>query len=41
MMIFGFGGTFLTVPLMHALGSTHSAMTAFALNLGALAIRMR
>lgn len=38
MMIFGFGGTFLTVPLMHALGATHSAMTAFALNLGALAI---
>ncbi|MFM0666937.1 MFS transporter [Paraburkholderia sediminicola] len=38
MMIFGVGGTFLTVPLMHALGSTHSALTAFALNLAALGI---
>ncbi|MFM0152073.1 MFS transporter [Paraburkholderia sediminicola] len=38
MLIFGIGGTFLTVPLMHALGATHSALTAFALNLGALAI---
>ncbi|WP_144107461.1 MFS transporter [Paraburkholderia sp. BCC1886] len=38
MMIFGVGGTFLTVPLMHALGTTHSAFTAFALNLAALAI---
>jgi MHS family alpha-ketoglutarate permease-like MFS transporter len=38
MMIFGVGGTFLTVPLMHALGATHSAMTAFALNLAALGI---
>lgn len=38
MLIFGVGGTFLTVPLMHALGATHSALTAFALNLGALAI---
>jgi MHS family alpha-ketoglutarate permease-like MFS transporter len=38
MMIFGVGGTFLTVPLMHALGATHSALTAFALNLGALGI---
>jgi MHS family alpha-ketoglutarate permease-like MFS transporter len=38
MMIFGVGGTFLTVPLMHALGATHSALTAFALNLAALGI---
>ncbi|WP_118183706.1 MFS transporter [Paraburkholderia phosphatilytica] len=38
MMIFGFGGTFLTVPLMHALGTTHSAWTAFGLSLAALAI---
>lgn len=38
MMIFGIGGTFLTVPLMHALGATHSALTAFALNLAALGI---
>jgi MHS family alpha-ketoglutarate permease-like MFS transporter len=38
MMIFGVGGTFLTVPLMHALGTTHSALTAFALNLAALGI---
>ncbi|TCK36779.1 MHS family alpha-ketoglutarate permease-like MFS transporter [Paraburkholderia sp. BL8N3] len=38
LMIFGVGGTFLTVPLMHALGTTHSALTAFALNLAALGI---
>jgi MHS family alpha-ketoglutarate permease-like MFS transporter len=38
MLMFGIGGTFLTVPLMHALGSAHSAYVAFALNLGALAI---
>ena len=38
MLIFGVGGTFLTVPLMHALGATHSALTAFALNLAALGI---
>ncbi|MFM0056025.1 MFS transporter [Paraburkholderia phytofirmans] len=38
MMIFGVGGTFLTVPLMHALGATHGALTAFALNLAALGI---
>jgi MHS family alpha-ketoglutarate permease-like MFS transporter len=38
MMIFGVGGTFLTVPLMHALGATQSALTAFALNLAALGI---
>ncbi|HVE06956.1 MAG TPA: MFS transporter [Paraburkholderia sp.] len=36
LMIFGFGGTFLTVPLMHALGATHNPWTAFALNLAAL-----
>jgi MFS transporter, MHS family, alpha-ketoglutarate permease len=36
LLIFGFGGTFLTVPLMHALGATHHAWTAFALNLAAL-----
>ncbi|SDH35402.1 MFS transporter, MHS family, alpha-ketoglutarate permease [Paraburkholderia steynii] len=38
MLIFGIGGTFCTVPLMHALGSTHSVWAAFALNLAALAI---
>lgn len=38
MLIFGVGGTFLTVPLMHALGLTHNAWAAFALNLAALAI---
>ena len=38
MMIFGIGGTFCTIPLMHALGATHSMATAFALNLAALAI---
>jgi MHS family alpha-ketoglutarate permease-like MFS transporter len=38
MLMFGIGGTFLTVPLMHALGEAHSVYAAFALNLGALAI---
>ncbi|KXU84413.1 alpha-ketoglutarate transporter [Paraburkholderia monticola] len=38
MLIFGIGGTFFTVPLMHALGTTHSVWAAFALNLAALAI---
>lgn len=38
MLIFGFGGTFVTVPLMRALGATHSAWVAFGLNLAALAI---
>jgi MFS transporter, MHS family, alpha-ketoglutarate permease len=38
MLIFGVGGTFCTVPLMHALGTTHSVWAAFALNLAALAI---
>lgn len=38
MMIFGFGGTFLTVPIMHALGHTRSGSTAFLLNLAALGI---
>ena len=38
MLIFGLGGTFCTVPLMHALGSTHSVWAAFALNLAALGI---
>jgi MHS family alpha-ketoglutarate permease-like MFS transporter len=38
MLIFGIGGTFCTVPLMHALGTTHSVWAAFALNLAALAI---
>lgn len=38
MLIFGFGGTFATVPLMRALGATHSAWVAFGLNLAALAI---
>jgi MHS family alpha-ketoglutarate permease-like MFS transporter len=36
--VFGIGGTFLTVPRMHALGATHSTLTAFALNLAALGI---
>ncbi len=31
MMIFGIGGTFLTIPIMHALGETHSGTTAFLL----------
>lgn len=38
MMIFGIGGTFLTIPIMHALGSTNSTGTAFLLNLAALGI---
>jgi MHS family alpha-ketoglutarate permease-like MFS transporter len=38
MLIFGIGGTFCTVPLMHALGTTHSVWAAFALNLAALGI---
>ncbi|WP_233859710.1 MFS transporter [Paraburkholderia sp. HD33-4] len=38
MLVFGVGGTFCTVPLMHALGATHSVWVAFALNLAALAI---
>ena len=38
MMIFGFGGTFLTIPIMHALGTTKSTGTAFLLNLAALGI---
>ena len=38
MLLFGIGGTFLTVPLMHALGHAQSALIAFALNLAALAI---
>jgi MHS family alpha-ketoglutarate permease-like MFS transporter len=38
LLIFGVGGTFLTVPLMRALGATHDVWTAFALNLAALAI---
>ncbi|MEX3933697.1 MFS transporter [Paraburkholderia phymatum] len=38
MLIFGVGGTFCTVPLMHALGTTHSVWAAFALNLAALGI---
>jgi MHS family alpha-ketoglutarate permease-like MFS transporter len=38
MLVFGIGGTFGTVPLMHALGTTHSVWAAFALNLAALAI---
>src|ERR1700744_6097555 len=38
MMIFGVGGTFLTVPLMHALGGTPSAVPAFALTLAGLGI---
>jgi MHS family alpha-ketoglutarate permease-like MFS transporter len=38
MMIFGIGGTFLTIPIMHALGETHSGTTAFLLNLAALGI---
>ncbi|RZF25634.1 MFS transporter [Paraburkholderia sp. UYCP14C] len=38
MLVFGIGGTFCTVPLMHALGATHSVWVAFALNLAALAI---
>jgi MHS family alpha-ketoglutarate permease-like MFS transporter len=38
MLIFGLGGTFLTVPIMRALGQTHSAGTAFLLSLAGLAI---
>jgi len=38
MLIFGCGGTFLTVPIMQALGETHSAGVAFLLNLAGLAI---
>lgn len=38
MLIFGIGGTFCTIPLMHALGATHNVWAAFALNLAALAI---
>jgi MHS family alpha-ketoglutarate permease-like MFS transporter len=38
MMIFGIGGTVLTVPLMEALGATKNAWIAFGLNLAALAI---
>ncbi len=38
LLMFGVGATFLTVPLMHALGQAHSALAAFALNLAALAI---
>ncbi|RFB67435.1 MULTISPECIES: MFS transporter [unclassified Herbaspirillum] len=38
MMIFGIGGTFLTIPIMHTLGTTSSTSTAFLLNLAALGI---
>jgi MHS family alpha-ketoglutarate permease-like MFS transporter len=38
MLIFGLGGTFLTVPIMQALGRTHSVGTAFLLSLAGLAI---
>jgi MHS family alpha-ketoglutarate permease-like MFS transporter len=38
LLIFGLGGTFLTVPIMQALGQTHSAGTAFLLSLAGLAI---
>jgi len=38
MMIFGLGGTLLTVPIMLALGSTHDPLTAFALNFTGLLI---
>jgi MHS family alpha-ketoglutarate permease-like MFS transporter len=38
MLWFGFGATFLTVPIMQSLGATHSAGTAFLLNLAGLTI---
>jgi MHS family alpha-ketoglutarate permease-like MFS transporter len=38
MLGFGFGATFLTVPIMQSLGVAHSAGTAFLLNLAGLTI---
>jgi MHS family alpha-ketoglutarate permease-like MFS transporter len=38
LLLFGLGGTFLTVPIMTALGHVHSGGMAFLLNLAALMI---
>jgi MFS transporter, MHS family, alpha-ketoglutarate permease len=38
MLIFGVGGTFLTVPIMQALGHVHSSIVALLLNLAGLLI---
>ncbi len=38
MLIFGIGGTFLTVPIMQALGHTQNSVTALLLNLAGLLI---
>lgn len=38
MLWFGLGGTFLTAPVMQALGHTNSALAAFGLNLAGLSI---
>ena len=38
MLIFGIGGTLLTVPIMQALGTTHNAGTALLFNLAGLFI---
>ncbi|MEJ1978200.1 MAG: MFS transporter [Acetobacteraceae bacterium] len=38
MLIFGVGGTFLTVPIMQALGHVHSSVAALLLNLAGLLI---
>lgn len=38
LLMFGIGGTFLTYPIMHALGRAQDSLTAFVLTLAALSV---